>query len=863
MGTVYEAWRDDGQYRQRVALKCMRHELSSPRLVESFLREREALASLEHPGIAALIDGGIDVSGRPWFAMRYVDGMPIDQWCDRHRASVEQRIDLLVQACDALAYAHARLVLHQDIKPTNLLVTPDAQVQLLDFGLTASLAVDTPAPRVAISEGYAPPEATSDDRPTVASDLWSLGMVMYRLLCDRLPVTASPWWLVKEGTPPRAASMSQVAGDMPAAAACVRGHRDGRTLAHRLAGDLDAIALRCIALDPAQRYASAIALRDDLLAWRRRRPVQARNGGVLYRGGRFVSRHRIAVGLASLLLVTCVVGAGVAAWQVERNAREAAATLALSDVFEQTLGIATLSGLGDTALTSRELLQDTEGRIRAVAGDRHPAVLSRGLAILARNYTVLGDYPRGTALAREAAALTAGDPVADAQDQATLASLLNLQGKHAEAQQVARLALAALPDDERPVRLQVMMEIARSEWNELQRAQAQKTLEQAMALAQQSGNRVAQAELHRQRGSWHARLRHIRDAESDMKQAIALAGASAPLVANEARHSLAGLLLLEERATEAVQVARVQLEEARKRLGEAHPLVGRAWWRLANAQCVNAQLDACATSIGRADVVVRQSLGESHPDYADVLRIRSQLAAWRQPESDADIPLLRRAYAIMRAWYPRGNEHTQKMQTELGGRLLAARPASPQARARNLDEALALLEAPLARQSATGVPLRPNHRSTLAQALLARDTPGDRARVRALLAENLRVMAPYPQGYSARFSDGLCEAQLLLREGDAPGAEARVLALLPGLARHQAVTSNRFSLRDAWLLRAEIAAGRGDRRQARVFLVDALRHTKASFGPRHPAARRLEDMLSAFDRTGRLAHSHSLSTRPA
>lgn len=850
MGTVYEAWRDDGHYRQRVALKCMRHELSSPHLVDSFLREREALAALDHPGIATLIDGGIDEGGHPWFAMRYVDGLPIDTWCERHHASVERRVDLLVQACDALAYAHSRMVLHQDIKPANLLVTPDAQVQLVDFGLTASLAADTVPPRVAISEGYAPPEALGGERPTVASDLWSLGMVMYRLLCDRLPLTSS-WWSLNAGAP-SAEPMSTIAVALPQDAAHARSLRTARALSRRLSGDLDAIAKRCIATDPAQRYGSATALRDDLVAWRRRRPVQARNGGVLYRGGRFIARHRVAAGLAGLALLTLMFGGGVAAWQAHRAARETAATIALSQVFEQTLGVAALSGLGDTALSSHELLQQTERRVREVVGDRHPAVLSRGLATLARNYTVLGDYPRATALAREAASLGDDDPVTQAQDQATLASLLNLQSRHAEAHRVAAVALAGLGEEAPSVRLQLMTEIARSQWNELERPQAWKTLGQAMAFAQRSGDRVALAELHRQRGSWHGRLRHFRQSESDLRQAIALAGDDAPLVANEARHVLSGILLLEDRNAEAIQIAEAQLHEARRRLGESHPLVGRAWWRLANTQCVSAQLDACAASIGRADVIIRDSFGEMHPDYADVLRVRSLLGASGQTDPGGDILLLRRAYAIMRAAYPLDNENTQKMQTDLGRRLLSTPAATPDARARNVDEAIALLEAPLARASITGVPLRPSHRSALAQALIERDAPGDLARARVVLAENRRVMEPYPHSYSYRFSDRLREAHLLLRAGDTTGAETLLIALVSELQRFQAVTNNRFTLRDAWLMRAQIAAGRGDRAQARAFMAEALRHMTAAFGAQHSATQRLRKEIEVFGRSGKV-----------
>lgn len=526
MGTVYEASRDDGQYQQRVALKCIRTELTSPRLVESFRREREALAGLDHPGIATLFDGGIEPDGHPWFAMRYVQGAQLDAWCDARRAGLRQRVELLVQACDALAYAHQRQVLHQDIKPSNLMVNDSGQLQVLDFGLTASLAAGHSEPRLAASDGYTAPEALAGAMPAVTMDVWSLGMLMYRLLSGALPRVSSPLLsaVLERDDEAGPARMSRLAEKGTAGQAHVRGFGSPKALAHGLTGDLDAIAARCVAPTPDARYRSVAALRDDLLAWLHIRPVAARNGGLLYRSARLLARRRVAASLAASTLIVLAGSLGVLFWQERSAARETASSLALSQVFERMLGNATLSGLGDTPMSSRALLQDTERQVRALSLQEHPLVMARGLSMLARNYSVVGDYAQATRLAQEAAALQGDDPPALAAAQATLAAMLNLRGKPREAQAAAREGLTEAADsDTTPTRLQLLTELARSHWDLGEHDAARRTLDQALALAGSSHLVSAQAELLTLRGYWNTRLAHFAQADADLRRASALA----------------------------------------------------------------------------------------------------------------------------------------------------------------------------------------------------------------------------------------------------------------------------------------------------------------------------------------------------
>ena len=275
MGAVYAALRADGQYEQKVAIKCLRTELATPRLIEAFYQERNVLAKIEHPNVARLLDGGIDAYGQPWFAMQFVQGQPIDQWCDQQQLTLRERVALLSRACEAVAYAHAKGVLHEDIKPSNLLVSDEGEPMLLDFGLAQIVSQDggNGKPRLAFSEGYAAPETLMRQAPSPASDIYALGVVLYRLLCADWPVPPSTNPdLHSSGSPERPVhpprAPATLAAMAPPHVARQRALSNPRALARQIAGDLDSIALRCVATRPEDRYASVAKVAAK--AWRRR-----------------------------------------------------------------------------------------------------------------------------------------------------------------------------------------------------------------------------------------------------------------------------------------------------------------------------------------------------------------------------------------------------------------------------------------------------------------------------------------------------------------------------------------------------------------------------------------------------------------
>jgi non-specific serine/threonine protein kinase/serine/threonine-protein kinase len=317
MGTVYRAVRDDDTFQKTVALKLVRGGAASDYLERRFRQERQILARLQHPNIAAILDGGTTDEGDPYLVMEHVEGRPLTVYCSEEGLGTRERLVIFGAVCGAVQYAHQNLVVHRDLKPDNILVTAEGTPKLLDFGIAKLLAAgvdpDT-APTATLlpmmTPEYASPEQVKGEPVTTASDVYSLGVVLYELLAGRRPYavkTDSLQEIVRavcqtEPPPPSIAVKTREGG---AAAEPATGTRP---TASELKGDLDTIVLRALHKEPARRYASVQEFADDLRRHLDGQPVRARADTLGYRAGKFVRRHRVAVTAGALVMLSLLGG---------------------------------------------------------------------------------------------------------------------------------------------------------------------------------------------------------------------------------------------------------------------------------------------------------------------------------------------------------------------------------------------------------------------------------------------------------------------------------------------------------------------------------------------------------------------------
>ncbi len=371
MASVWLAEKADGSHQRQVALKLPHRVIGSTVVAERFLRERAILSTLQHPHIAQVLDAG-SAAGQPWLALEYVPGLPITAHAAQRGLDTRARLQLFLPVLQAVQHAHGQLVIHRDLKPANVLVAEDGTVKLLDFGVAklleaegagASAAHAASAAETALTQRggramtpqYASPEQVAGRPLGVASDVYALGVLLYELLTGRLPYT------LKRDT---AAALEEaiLAAQVQRPSQAVNDRADA-ALARALRGDVDTIVMKALAVQPAQRYASAAALADDIERHLAHRPITARAASWRYRAGRLLQRHALAFGAGSAVAVALLAGAGVAAWQAERARTEARQSQAVQAFLTQVLSYNDPQQAQGRERTARELLALAAGQI--------------------------------------------------------------------------------------------------------------------------------------------------------------------------------------------------------------------------------------------------------------------------------------------------------------------------------------------------------------------------------------------------------------------------------------------------------------------------------------------------------------------
>ena len=416
MGAVFLAERADDEYQKKVAIKLIKRGTDTDSVLRHFRNERQILASFDHPNIARLFDGGTTESGLPYFVMEYIDGLPIDEYCNTHALSVIERLKLFREVCNAVSYAHRHLVIHRDIKRSNILITAEGVPKLLDFGIAKILQQGDGAEPLATMTGmrvmtpeYASPEQVRGKPMTTASDVYSLGLVLYELLTGQLPyrfTSRSPHDVARviteqEPTRPSTAVKGRDSRigpnrtDFPDSS-------DSRFTLHpsrSLRGDLDNIVLLALRKEPERRYQSVEQFSEDIRRHFEGRPVHARKDTVGYRAAKFVRRNKLALAAAALVLVSLIGGIIATSWQAHIATREKARAerrfndvrkLANNVLFDYHDAIKSLPGA--TKVRER-LVKDALNYLDSLAGEAHgdPA-LQRELAAA---YERVGDVRGG------------------------------------------------------------------------------------------------------------------------------------------------------------------------------------------------------------------------------------------------------------------------------------------------------------------------------------------------------------------------------------------------------------------------------------------------------------------------------------
>lgn len=663
MGAVWLAERADGQFDQRVALKLVKRGMDTDEILARFRRERQILARLEHPNIARLLDGGVSEEGRPYFAMEYVPGVSITAYCDRQRASIDERLRLFVPVCRAIEYAHRNLVVHRDLKPSNVVVGDDGHVKLLDFGIAKLLGDDdgageqTGASRLMTPE-YASPEQVIGSRITTASDVYQLGALLYELLTGRRPgpgdrITPSdarhvaplvalvrPSVAVRRTRTVTSAEGHPQTVD-PVSAAAARDTTPER-LQRRLKGDIDAIVLTTMRNEPEQRYPTAAAIADDIELHLRLEPIRFGNDTISYRASKFVRRHRLRVASGAVMLLAVVFGVSIYTIQVTRErelaqfeaAKSAQSAQLLGRFFENWDPDAADRGTVNSPSVVRDAVVRAESELR-----NQPEMLAAALSVLGDLLTSLHQTSAADSLLVRALTMQQRQ---NKGPNADLAATLFRRGRLQFAVGNFEASIASLRRSHAGYR-----DVFGARHPETLRAQRE------IALSLREVGKISEAE---------TLLR-------DVMHSLELNGTKDSPFGLETAATLGYTIFLQARYDEAIPILSETLKSQRSILGERYGPTLHTMRYLGSALRDKGDLDEAEALYRDAVRVARQLYGDDHQETIYGVRVLSMLLERRGELNEAEV-LMRSAMTDALRIFSVNHPHVVLERARLGGILL-------------------------------------------------------------------------------------------------------------------------------------------------------------------------------------------------
>ncbi|ACB77448.1 serine/threonine-protein kinase [Opitutus terrae] len=703
-GIVYRAEQQQ-PVRRLVALKIIKLGMDTRAVVARFEAERQALAVMDHPAIAKVLDGGATASGRPYFVMELVSGVPITTFCTERRLTVIERIDLFVRVCEAIQHAHQKGLIHRDLKPSNVLVAlQDGRPapKVIDFGIAKAteqrLSEHTVFSRLHPFIGtpaYMSPEQAGSDSVDVdtRSDIYSLGVLLYELLTDQTPFDARALLRagyaeiqrrIREQEPPAPSRRLATLDQQERTTAAQRRRLEPAKLTSQLRGDLDRIVMKCLEKNRALRYESSSALATDLTRHLRHEPILARPASLRYRSGKFVRRH--AHGLAAAALAVAAFGAFVVFHTVQltterdRAQHQAAKATALVRLLTEMLTAADPYQFRNSAEpTVRSLLDRGAAQARTQLADQ-PELQAEMLTIIGRVYQRLGRHKEARPLLEHA--LKLGRPLANqpnllAETLNDLGVLLAKQAKYDEAEALLTESLT-LRRQQREASAEVavtLVELGRVHIDRGFPTQAEPLFREALAIRRrvlgarhretatslsdlglllwQTGD-VAGAEAHL-RECWEISKEALGDHHADVGTALA---------------NLALPVLYRGDRPLAEQMLRQALALRRRALGAEHPQIASTLDKLAHALREQAKFDEAESCATEAITIARKGYGEGHPKAVTCMINLAQILLERGEPARAE-PLARTAFELRRQQFPDGDWHVAVPQSVLGATLTA------------------------------------------------------------------------------------------------------------------------------------------------------------------------------------------------